>query len=254
MLNPNLTNIVIASLKAAGITPPELTPIRPFPKARASMEDLTETLLASDHENPYEDPKVIAVTSQLYIQTLGQLDQGHYQRERERQAADLEAHADALLEQIQAAFKAAARKLVKDAQPLKRIEDLASIDTGNAPRDTAEAALSVMQGITALERIMKAWWDLWTALGKNSYGVERGKPYIFMNPTAQQWEDLRRNPTIWEAVRQGVALTLADSPEHVSERFQAMINNEQAARDARSEAKHTSLLPEGGYPQYVSLD
>jgi hypothetical protein len=73
-----------------------------------------------------------------------------------------------------------------------------------------------------------------------------------MNPTAQQWDHLRPNPTIWEAVRNGVPLTLADSPTHVSERFQAMINNEQAALDALQEAKRANYLPEGGYPQYVN--
>lgn len=104
----------------------------------------------------------------------------------------------------------------------------------------------------ALENIIKAWSDLWTALGQNSYGVDRGKPFTFMNPNAQQWEHMRDNRTIWKAVRNGVPLTLANSPAHVSERYQAMINNEQTALQARQDAKHTSLLPEGGYPQWVN--
>ena len=252
MLNASLTNIVIASLKAAGITPPELTPIRPFPKYRADVGELTERLLASEHEDPYEDPKIIATVSKLYVQSLGQLDQGHYQRERVRQAEDLHGHKDAMLEQLQDAFNKTAKSLIKHAEPLKRVEDPATINLRDADRATAMAASNVIHEIMALENIIKAWRDLWLALGSNSYGVERGKPYTFMNPNAGQWEDLRNNPTIWEAVRNGVALTLADSPEQVSERFQAMINNEQAARDAREEAKHTSYLPEGGYPQYVS--
>ena len=89
MLNANLTNLVIASLKAAGIKTPELTPIRPVPQPRASMEDLTEILISSEYEDPYEDPKAVAVASQLYIKSLGRLDQGHRQRELERQAATL---------------------------------------------------------------------------------------------------------------------------------------------------------------------
>jgi hypothetical protein len=248
LLNSQLINIVIASLKAAGITPPELTPIRPFPKGRASVEDLIEILLASEHENPYEDPRVIAVTAQLYIQSLGQLDQGHRQRELERQAADLEQHKDSMLEQLHEAFNRTAKNLIKHAEPIKRVEDPAATDNGD--RATAEAALNVVQELVALERIIKAWSDLWTALGTNSYGVERGKPYTFMNPTAAQWADLRPNPTIWEAVRHGVALTLADSPTHVSERFQAMINNEQAALDALRESKRVNRLPEGGYGSF----
>jgi len=248
LLNASLTNIVIASLKAAGITPPELTPIRPFPKSRASIEDLTEVLIASEHEDPYEDPKALLIASQLYVQSLGRLDQGHYQRERERQAADLEQHKDIMFKQIQEAFNRTAKSLVKHAEPIKRVEDPAATDNGD--RATAEAALNVVQELVALERIIKAWRDLWAALGNKSYGVERGRPYTFMNPTAGQWEDLRSNPTIWEAVRKGVALTLADSPEHVSERFQAMINNEQAALEALRESKRVNYLPVGGYGSF----
>lgn len=252
MLNASLTNIVIASLKAAGITPPELTPIRPFPKSRASIEDLIEVLIASECEDPYQDPKAVVIASQLYIQSLGQLDQGHHLRERERQAADLEQHKDTMFKQIQAAFNRTAKSLVKHAEPIKRVEDPAAIDPHTADLATAMAAANTLQDLKALENIIKAWRDLWLALGNNSYGVERGKPYTFMNPNAAQWEDLRSNPTVWEAVRNGVALTLADSPEQVSERFQAMINKEQAARDAQAEAKRPNYLPEGGYPQYVS--
>ncbi|BCW59584.1 hypothetical protein [Arthrobacter sp. StoSoilB20] len=247
MLNPNLTNVVIASLRAAGITPPELTPIRPFPKSQATMEDLIEILLASEYEDPYQDPKAIALASQLYIQSLGHLDQGHYQRERQRQASDLEAHTDTLLRQLQEAFNKTAKSLTKHAEHIKGAEHPAIIDVRTADRGTAMAATNVIQELMALENIIKAWGDLWTALGENSYGVERGKPFTFMNPNAQQWEDLRRKPTIWEAVRSGIALTLADSPAHVSERFQAMINNEQAALEALWESKHTSLLPAEGY-------
>ncbi|WP_024366176.1 hypothetical protein [Arthrobacter sp. TB 26] len=251
MLNANLTHIVIASLKAAGIKPPELTPIRPFPKARASVEDLTELLLTSDHEDPYEDPKVIAVASQLYIQSLDRLDQGHHQRELERQAADLHDHTDAMLEQIQDAFNKTAKRLTEYAEPIKRVEDPATIDPHTGNHATAMAATNTIQELKTLEKIIKAWRDLWAALGNNSCGVERGKPYTFMNPNAEQWEELRSNPTIWEAVRNGVPLTLADSPTQVSERFQAMINNEQAALAARAEAKRPNYLPEGGYTQLV---
>lgn len=73
-----------------------------------------------------------------------------------------------------------------------------------------------------------------------------------MNPNAQHWNHLRRNPTIWEAIRSGEPLTLADSPEHVSARYQAMLNNEQAALEAIQEGKPVSYLPEGGYPQFVA--
>lgn len=252
MLNLNLTHMVIASLKAAGIKTPELSPIRPFPKSRASIEDLTEILIASEYENPYEDPKAVTVASQLYIQSLGQLEQGHYQRERMRQAEALEQHTDAIFKQLQEAFNKTAKSLLAHAEPIKRVEDPASAtDPRTGTLATATAATNVIQDLMALENILKAWWDVWTALGQNSYGVERGKPYTFMNPNAEQWEDIRRNPTIWEAVRQGIELTLADSPAEVSERFQAMINNEQAALTARQEANRPSYLPAGGYPQWV---
>lgn len=251
MLNLHLTNLVIASLKAAGIKAPDLPPIRPFPKPRASMEELTEALISSEYENPYEDPKAVALSAQLYIQSLGRLDQGHYQRERERQAAELESHKDALLEQLQEAFNATAKSLLKHAEPIKGTEDPTAIDLRDVDRGTAIAATNVTKDLMALEAIIKAWTDLWTALGQNSYGVDRGKPYMFMNPNAQQWEYMRDNRTIWEAVRSGVPLSLADTPAQVSERYQAMINNEHAALQARQEAKHTSLLPEGGYPQWV---
>lgn len=251
MLNPHLTNNVIASLKAAGIETPELTPIRPFPQPRASMEELTEILIASEYENPYEDPKAVALSAQLYIQSLGRLDQGHHQRERERQAAELESHTDDLLQQLQDTFNNTAKSLIKHAAPIKGAEHPATIDARTADRHTAVAAVNTMQALTTLENIIKAWWDLWTALGQQSYGVERGKPYTFMNPDAQQWDYLRSNPTIWEAVRNGVPLTLADSPAHVSARYQAMINNEHAALEALRESKHGSYLPEGGYPQWV---
>lgn len=243
MLNPHLTNNVIASLKAAGIETPELTPIRPFPQPQASMEELTEILIGSEYENPYEDPKAVALSAQLYIKSMGRLDQGHYQRERERQAADLESHTGDLLQQLQEAFTNTAKSLIKYAEPIKGAEHPATIDARTADRHTAIAAVNTMQALTALENIVKAWSDLWAALGRSSYGVDRGMPYMFMNPDAQQWEHMRNNRTIWEAVRQGVPLTLADSPAHVSERYQAMINNEHSALQARREAKRPSYLP-----------
>lgn len=251
MLNLHLTNVVLASLKAAGIKAPELAPIRPFPQPRASMEELTEVLISSEYENPYEDPKAVALSAQLYIKSLGRLDQGHYQREREWQAADLESHTDALLQQLQDAFTSTAKNLIKHAEPIKGAEHPATINLRDVDRGTALAATNVTKELMALEAIIKAWSDLWTALGNISYGVDRGKPYMFMNPNAQQWERMRDNRTIWEAVRNGVPLTLADSPEHVSERYQAMINNEQAALEALREDKRPSYLPDGGYPQYV---
>ena len=101
------------------------------------------------------------------------------------------------------------------------------------------AATNAIQELMTLETIIKAWRDLWAALGRgNTYGVERGKPFTFMTPNAQRWDKLRRNPTIWEAVRNGVKLTLADSPAHVGQRYQAMINNEHAALDSRREDFH----------------
>ena len=251
MLNANLTNLVIASLKAAGIKTPELTPIRPFPQPRASMEDLTEILISSEYEDPYEDPKAVAVAAQLYIQSLGRLDQGHYQRERMRQAEALEQHTGAIFKQLQDAFNKTAKSLVEHAEPIKGAEHPATIDVRTADRGTAMAATNVIQELMALENIIKAWSELWAALGQSSYGVDRGKPYMFMNPNAEQWDYLRSNPTIWEAVRNGVPLTLADSPEQVSARFQAMINNEQAAVEALRESKRSNYLPDGGYPQYV---
>lgn len=251
MLNPHLTNVVIASLKAAGIKAPDLSPIRPFPQPRATMEELTEVLISSEYENPYEDPKAVALAAQLYIKSLGRLDQGHYQRERERRAAELESHKDELLQQLQDAFNTTAKSLIKHAEPIKGVEHPASIDVRTDGRGPALAATNVLQELMALENIIKAWSDLWLALGNASYGVDRGKPFTFMIPNAQQWEHMRDNRTIWEAVRNGVPLTLADSPELVSARYQAMINNEQAALEARRESKHVSYLPEGGYPQWV---
>ena len=47
MLNAQLTNTVIASLTAAGITPPELSPIRPFPAPRAKVGELTEATVSN---------------------------------------------------------------------------------------------------------------------------------------------------------------------------------------------------------------
>ena len=125
------------------------------------------------------------------------------------------------------------------------MEDPATIDTRTADRATAMAATNFIQELMYLETIIKAWPDLWTAVGQNSYGVERGKPHTFMNPNAQQWDDIRSNPTIREAVRNGIALNLADSPAQVSERFQAMINNGQPELDARQDAKRANCLPEG---------
>ena len=43
----------------------------------------------------------MATASKLYIQSLGRPDQGHYHRERERQAEDVHRHKDAMLEHIQ---------------------------------------------------------------------------------------------------------------------------------------------------------
>lgn len=253
MLNANLTTMVIASLKAAGITTPELTPIRPFPKSRASIEDLTEILIASEYEDPYEDPKAISIASQLYIQSLGMVDQGHRVREMERRAAELEGHKEALVQQLQEAFNSAAENLIENAGPVLGMEDPATLDVRTVDRGTALAATNTTQALTALENIIKAWSDLWLALG-NSYGRDRGKPYTFMNPDAREWDKLRNNPTVWEAVRNGVALTLADSPEHVSRRYQAMINNEQAATEARDDATHPNYLPAGGYPQLITFN
>ncbi|ERI35228.1 hypothetical protein M707_22845 [Arthrobacter sp. AK-YN10] len=245
MLNANLINVVTASLRDAGITSPELSPIRAFPKPTAKVEDLTELLLTSDLEDPYQDPRVIALGAQLYIQSLSHLDQGHHQRERQRQAAELEARAPELFKKIQAAFDTAAKKLVKDAEPLKGVEEPSAINGGNSGRATAEAAINVTQGLAALERTIKAWWDLWLALGNTSYGVERGKPFTFMNPNVQQWDSIRRNPTIWEAVRAGIDLTLAERPEQVSERFQAMLIDAEP-----KERERQSLLPAEGYGSF----
>ncbi len=251
MLNHNLITVVTASLKAAGITPPELTPLRPFPAPQASVEDLVEILLSSKHKDPYEDPKAIAMVGKLYIQSLGRLDQIHRQHELHRQAAELEAHKDTLLQQLQVAFNTTTQGLLEHSEPIKRVEDPATI-AGNAGNlDAAIAAANTVQDLKALEAIVKAWRDLWTALGNISYGPDRGKSFMFMTPDARQWEQLRGNPTIWEAVRNGVSLTLADSPEQVSERYQAMINNEQAAVQARQDAKRPNYMPEGGYPQWV---
>ncbi|GAA4374118.1 hypothetical protein [Paeniglutamicibacter cryotolerans] len=251
MLNPQLVGIVINSLRAAGITPPELAPIRPFPKIRADTAELPELIVSSEYEDPYADPKVIAVVSKLYIQSIGQLDQTHYLNELRRQAAELESHTKTILEQLQNAFNATANALVADADPIKGVEDPATIDQRTARRDTATSALNVTQGITTLENLIKAWRDLWGAIGSNSYGNNAGMPFTFMNPNAQQWEELRHKPTIWEAVRAGEPLTLADSPEHVGKRYQSMLHNEQVALHALRESKHPSLLPEGGYGSFI---
>lgn len=250
MLNEKLTNLVIASLKAAGITPPELSPIRPFPKHRATLEELTERILASDHEDPYEDPKVVALVSKIYIQSISRLDQMHYQQELERRAAELESNKDAVFEQLQEAFNASAKRLMDHAEPIKGSPNPENINPRTSSRAVAMAAVNVTKEIMALEDIIKAWRDLWAALGNKFYGPDRGKPYIFMNPNAEEWDQLRRDPTIWEAARRGVTLTLADSPQHVSERYRTMISNEQAALEARRESKHVSLLPAEGYGSF----
>ncbi|WP_432244919.1 hypothetical protein ACRB8A_14360 [Arthrobacter sp. G.S.26] len=240
MINAQLTNLVIASLKAAGVTPPELTPTRPFPRpTKVSAEELIEAVIASKHDDPYQDPAVIAIASKHYVQSLGTLEQGHVQIELARRAAELNSNKDLILGRLQKAFKETAEQLVEDAAPIKQVDDPAAIDPRSSSREASLAAGNVIHGIRKLEAILKAWADLWLALGKASYGVERGKPFAFMNPNAEMWDQLRLNPTIWEAVHMGEPLTLADSPEHVSERFQAMIRNEQAAFDSLREAHHS---------------
>lgn len=238
MINPQLTNTVIASLKAAGITPPKLRPIQPFPMPVTSTQELIEAVVSSDHEDPYTDPAVTAIASTLYIQSLGGLDQTHRQLEMERRARELESHKDDLLDQIRAAFEETAALLTQDAEPIKGVEDPLALNPNTSSHSLSTSATDVIQGLKSLEAILKAWRDLWGAIGGNGYGVDRGKPFTFMNPNAEKWEDLRRNPTIWEAIRNDEPLTLADSPEHVSQRYQAMINNEQASMDNLREDFH----------------
>ena len=237
MLNPQLTNVVIASLKAAGITPPELSPVRPFPKPRATTEELINALANSKLEDPYQDPAVIAIASKHYVQSLGTLDQGHRQMELERRAAELDSHKDLIIEQLQEEFNKAAQELIQQAEPIKGVTDPATISPRSASHDFAVAATNVVHGIMKLESIIKAWSDLWAALGVGQ-PRDMARPFIFMNPNARTWTELRLNPTIWEAIRHGEPLTLAGTPQHVNERYSAMWDNEQAALDEVQESFH----------------
>lgn len=237
MLNPLLTKNVVASLEAAGITPPKLPAPRQLPLPRTSVDELTDLVLASTHEDPYEDPKVVATASKLYLQSMVHLNAGNDQRELMRQAKALEAHKDTILEQIQEAFTVAAAKLQETAEPLKNYPDPNTIDPAGSSRQLSEAAASVGHDLLALERVIKAWKDLWAALGV-SQPRDIARPFIFMNPNAQTWTGIQLNPTIWEAVRHGEPLTLAETPQHANERHQAMWDNEEAARDGIKAAFH----------------
>ena len=250
MLNPNLTNILITSPHAAGTPPPALDPIRPFPKSRTTTTDLVNALANSKSKDPYEDPEVIKLGAKLYIQSLGQLDQAHYHRELERRAAELETHKDAILEQLQEAFDETAGDLVKNAAPIKGVKDPATIDPRTTNRATATAAMDTIQGLMALENIIKAWHDVWMALGNGAYGNSRGLPYTYMTPNAEQWEQIKDNPTIWEAVHNGIELTLADTPERVGNRYQGMLRKIETDYKAARANKHPSLLPADGYGTY----
>lgn len=157
MLNPHLTDLVTSSMKAAGITPPTLSPIRPFPKPRASLDDIYDTILDCEHEDPYEDPKLASLMAQIHMQSMN-LDRGHRQRELARRATELESHVDALLEQLQKAFNTTARKLVKDSERI-RADNPSNIDLRTAQPAEALAAINVIQGTNALKSIIKAWSD-----------------------------------------------------------------------------------------------
>lgn len=238
MLNPSLTRNVIASLQSAGITPPKLPSIRQLPKPSGTVEELTELVLASKHENPYEDPRVVACAAQLYLSGLSHLTQGHHHREQVRQAEALEAHKDSLLEQIREAFDTAAANLQASAESVKGITDPSTIDPRTSSRQASAAAANVAHDIMTLERIIKAWSDLWAALGAST-PRDVARPFIFINPNAQTWTDgLNRNPTIWEAVRNGEPLTLADTPRQANDRYSAMWDNKQAALDEVQESFH----------------
>ena len=58
---------------------------------------------------------------------------------------------------------------------------------------------------------------------------------MFMNANMEQWRTIRLDPNIWNAVRNGIKLTLADSPKHVGERYQATLHSEQFAYDEASD-------------------
>ena len=236
MFNAQLISTTIATLKAAGITPPKLGPIRTLPPIEFTPNDLTEAILASDHDDPYEDPKVTALAAKFYLQSLTHYTQGFRQTELTRQAAEFEKQAERIFKEIHKAFNETAQRLVEEAQPIITTENPFSIDLRSAPQNIAVAAAITAQNIMSLEKIIKAWQDMWKALGRNDTR-DVARPLVFINPSLGKWEEtLRRNPTIWEAVRTGEPLTLAETPLQVNERYASMWDNERAARAADKEA------------------
>lgn len=228
-MNNAFLTVVIATLKKIGITPDPLPIIKPLEIPRITAKDIAEAITDSTHKDPFEDPHIQALVSQMVISDQRTPIESHYRNIQE--TARIQAfkdQADQLLEQIHAKFE-------QHAESIERLAPL--VGRPNSPSDITDDRLRVTAAqltvsISQIEDTIKAWREVWAFKGQTSYGNNNGLPFMFMNVNKEQWRTIRLDdPTVWNSVRKGAKLTLADSPKHVGERYQTMIHSEQLAYD-----------------------
>lgn len=224
-------SILQSALQSVGIQLPAPKALPALVEPQATADDVLTAILASKQDNPYADPHVIAVIAECQAQELGTLSNLYSAMQVEANADEARAQHKSLDTKLRALFAEHAATIETAAQTLGTVKDPARIDLNRAPTHRARAAVDLMPALAALDKTTAAWRALHNF--KHPLVLDpRAKLFVYTNPTADQWETLREDPSPWEAARHGIALDLAATLRAADGRRTELMNTRQRHREA----------------------
>lgn len=225
-----LSNLASA-LRQVGLQLPTAKALPAIKKPHATAEDVLTAILESEEPNPYADPRVIATVTECQARDLADFQMLHEIKQAEANAAEVRAQHANLNTKLRELFAEHAATIETAAKTLGTMKDPARINLSTASTSTARAAMDLMPALASLDRVIAAWGSLHQF--KSGHAIDsRAKQFAYTNPTPEQWEALREEPSPWEAARQGIALDLADTPREAGNRRTELMKTRQRQRDA----------------------
>lgn len=234
-------NIILSTLKEAGIETPALPPRKNLPTGKTTTADVVEAIRASKTADPYTDPKV----QKLYIATQMQNAGGLHSTNQEAQAKEqrrvlLDAKPRFKTE-LAERFNHAAQTIMDRAELLGNFENLDEIRLNTDGAAKVHAAIEVQVAIAEMKKILGARQKIEFIDGRGSDHGGDTAIFEYANPTVEQRERINAlgGETIWNTARAGVELSMVGSSREMGERVIASQNEHrrvQNVRDAQARA------------------
>lgn len=221
MINVHTITPAMSAVKRLGITPPILPELRPMPtigNAQQLAQDAVLIIRESSLEDPYSDPRVTSIVNQIALANFN-VTQSNAAVELRKRAEAFKDAAPGIIKQIEAKFKAAAKALAEHSEPIRHYQQLDTAAILGVSDNHRVAFSKCLEQLHIVDAALGAYRQIFQTLDNYSFVSNDAEFFIYMNPNAEEFKKIKRDPSVWNVVRNDIALTLAKSPEEASERW-----------------------------------